>query len=73
MPYPASSVRKSWLGDSLPRSLLKIRPASVTGWRLNQAMRCALLAFPHAMSWRSDQPAARRLNRAITTARNSYH
>src|SRR6218665_236712 len=71
MPHWASTSLKSSLAYWLPRSLWKISPACLRGWRLNQAMRTASMTMSRVMSWRSDQPTTWRLNRSITTASNS--
>jgi hypothetical protein len=71
MPYSARTSRKSSLAYWLPLSLWKISPACLPGWRLNQAMRSASTTMSRVMSSRSDHPTTWRLNRSITTARNS--
>jgi hypothetical protein len=71
MPYALSTSRKSLLAYWMPRSLWKITPACLLGWRLNHAMRSASMTMSRAHVPRSDQPTTWRLNRSITTARNS--
>ncbi len=71
MPYSASASRQSLLAYCLPRSLWKITPACLLGWRLNHAMRSASMTMSRVRSKRRLQPITWRLNRSITTARNN--
>ncbi len=59
MPYVVSTSRQSLLAYWLPRSLWKINPASLLGWRLNHAMRSASMTISRVMS------ARRRVERRV--------
>src|ERR1017187_2968057 len=71
MPCSLSTWLKSSLAYWLPRSLWKISPVSLPGLRLNQAISRASITRLRCISGRIDQPTTLRLNRSITTARNS--
>jgi hypothetical protein len=72
IPCAVSTSRKSLLAYWLPLSLCKISLACLLGWRLNHTMRSASMTMSRVMSWRRLQPITCRLNRSMTTARNSH-
>src|SRR6266704_3762719 len=71
MPHFRSRQLNSWLAYWLPRSLWKIGPAFLLGLRRNQAISSASMTRLLCISDCIDQPTTWRLNRSITTARNS--
>src|ERR1700731_274493 len=71
MPHFRSRQLNSWVAYWLPRSLWKIGPAFLSGLRRNQAISSASMTRLLCISDCIDQPTTRRLNRPITTARNS--